>query len=132
MRKAWAVITAATYALLPWCKEGPAAVSTTVLSLLHANALPAGVKKASLVLVVGRIRLILLCVYSMLAPIWVFATRMDLSDDDNRVPSHLQRECDWIQLQSGEILARFFPLCLWDYACLTAAAAVDLAPPSGV
>lgn len=46
MRKAWAVITAATYALLPWCKEGPAAVSTTVLSLLHANALPASVKKA--------------------------------------------------------------------------------------
>lgn len=48
MRKAWAVITAATYALLPWCKEGPAAVSTTVLSLLHANALPPRVKKASL------------------------------------------------------------------------------------
>lgn len=47
MRKAWAVITAATYALLPWCKEGPAAVSTTVLSLLHANALPPGVKKVS-------------------------------------------------------------------------------------
>lgn len=45
MRKAWAVITAATYALLPVCKEGPAAVSTTVLSLLHANALPPGVKK---------------------------------------------------------------------------------------
>ncbi|CAM9154280.1 unnamed protein product [Ectocarpus sp. 12 AP-2014] len=45
MRKAWAVITAATYALLPWCEEGPAAVSTTVLSLLHANALPPGVKK---------------------------------------------------------------------------------------
>lgn len=45
MRKAWTVITAASYALLPWCKEGPAAVSTTVLSLLHANALPPGVKK---------------------------------------------------------------------------------------
>lgn len=45
MRKAWAVITAATYALLPVCKEGPAAVSTTVLSLLHANALPPRVKK---------------------------------------------------------------------------------------
>ncbi|CAM9892112.1 unnamed protein product [Pylaiella littoralis] len=45
MRRAWTVITAATYALLPWCNEGPAAISTTVLSLLHANALPAGVKK---------------------------------------------------------------------------------------
>lgn len=49
MRRAWAVITAATYALLPVCKEGPAAVSTTVLSLLHANALPPGVKKVMLV-----------------------------------------------------------------------------------
>lgn len=47
-RKAWTVITAVTYALLPWCKEGPAAVSTTVLSLLHANALPPAVKKASI------------------------------------------------------------------------------------
>lgn len=47
MRKAWTVITAASYALLPWCHEGPPAVSTTVLGLLHANALPAAVKKAS-------------------------------------------------------------------------------------
>lgn len=45
MRKAWSVITAASYALLPWCQEGPAAVSTTVLALLHANALPPAVKK---------------------------------------------------------------------------------------
>lgn len=53
MRKAWSVITAASYALLPWCQEGPAAVSTTVLALLHANALPPAVKKASIAVRIG-------------------------------------------------------------------------------
>jgi putative effector of murein hydrolase LrgA (UPF0299 family) len=47
MRKAWSVITAASFILVPFCGPSPATFSATVLGLLHGNNLPRSVKQAS-------------------------------------------------------------------------------------
>ncbi|CAM9444816.1 unnamed protein product [Chrysoparadoxa australica] len=55
LRAAWEVLTALSFAVSPYTGPGPASFSSTVMALMHGNALPAGWKKVLHPLVVSSL-----------------------------------------------------------------------------